>query len=44
MVVCMELQKVLNNIVYLILDVKVLELGCDFYSLLEVVGGEFLFL
>lgn len=40
----MELQKVLNNTVHLILDVKVLEPGRDFHSSLEVVGGEPLFL
>lgn len=40
----MELQKVLNNTVHLVLDVKVLEPGRDFVSPLEEVGGEPLFL
>ncbi|KAG0621757.1 hypothetical protein M758_3G045700 [Ceratodon purpureus] len=40
----MELQKVLNNTVHLVLDVKVLEPGRDHISPLEEVGGEPLFL
>lgn len=40
----MELQKVLNNTVHLVLDVKVLESGRDLVTPLEEVNGEPLFL
>jgi hypothetical protein len=40
----MELQKVLNNTVHLVLDVKVLEAGRDLITPLEEVNGDPLFL